>query len=74
MRDPKTREEWQSAVDAAEGLLLLESARAYGFVTGGPGIDVVRCEEILRRGALRGFTPHEHAAELVVGALLEARA
>lgn len=71
IRDPKTREEWQEAVDLAEGLLALESARAYGFVAGGPSVDVARCEEVLRRGRDRGFTPHDNAIELVALALAD---
>ncbi|MFH1417293.1 MAG: hypothetical protein ABII12_03290 [Planctomycetota bacterium] len=61
--DPTTREEWQSAVDAAEGAIHLESARMYGWVAGGPQVNVDRCEEILRKGAKRGITPRPGAVE-----------
>lgn len=66
MRDPKTREEWQNAVDAAEGAITLESARAYGLVRGGPGVNVARCEEILAAGKLRGIKPSPDAIERFV--------
>lgn len=56
-RNPRTPQEWQEAVDAADILLGLEAARLYGLVTGGPVIDVERCDEILRRGRLRGYVP-----------------
>jgi len=56
-REPKTRGEWQDAVDAAYVYSLIDSARKYGLVTGGPGVNVDRCEEILRRGKKRGVTP-----------------
>jgi hypothetical protein len=55
--DPKTPDEWQLAVDAAEMLLLIDSARLYGLITGGPRAKVKRCEEILRIGREHGFTP-----------------
>jgi hypothetical protein len=53
VRDPETDREWQDAVDAAKGALALESARTYGLVTGGPDVDVRRCNVILGRGASR---------------------
>ena len=65
-RDPATAEEWQEAVDAAHGMLLLDSARRYGLVSGGPKIDAGRCEEILRRGAERGMTPAPDAVERLI--------
>jgi len=55
--DPTTPDEWQAAVDSADFLLLLDSARQYGLVTGGPIVDVARCHEIIRRGADRGVFP-----------------
>jgi hypothetical protein len=56
-RDPKTPEEWQEAVNAAEFYLSLDACRQYGLVTGGPGVNAARCEEILRRGKWRGIRP-----------------
>jgi hypothetical protein len=56
-RDPETPDEWQEAVNAAEFLTGLDSARQYGLITGGPRIDLQRCEEILRRGETLGYTP-----------------
>ena len=62
--DPKTPQQWQCAVDAAQGLLYLDSARKYGLVTGGPAnINIERCEEILRRGAEMGIWPAPDAPE-----------
>ncbi len=57
---PSTPEEGQLAVDAAEFLLLLESARLYGLVRGGPPVDVERCEELLARGRALGYEPADH--------------
>jgi len=57
--DPQTPAEWQGAVDAANVLLLLDSARAYGLVTGGPDVDVARCESILAQGKNVGYKPRK---------------
>lgn len=61
--DPKNDAEWQQAVDAAHVLLLVESARAYGLVTGGPNVNVDRCREILERGQNLGISPSATAVE-----------
>ena len=63
IRDPATVWEWQEAVDLAYGALALDSARQYGLITGGPGVSVERCEEILRRGKERGILPGTEAIE-----------
>lgn len=55
--DPETPAEWQDAANAASFFLLLESARAFGLVTGGPTVDVDRCDQILEAAAARGVTP-----------------
>lgn len=68
--DPSTREEWQNAVDAANGMLALDSARKYGLVTGGPTVNIDRCEEILRRGQSRGIRPSAGSIERTIGELL----
>ena len=64
--DPRTREEWQEAVDLAEAAVRIDSARKYGLVAGGPAIDVARCETILTQGKLRGFAPIEAHVERCV--------
>lgn len=55
--DPQTPDEWRAAIDAADFLLLLDAARQYGVITGGPVVAVDRCIEILERGADLGFFP-----------------
>ena len=60
---PLTPEDWQLCVDCAHTGLLLDSARQYGLVTGGPVIDVDRAEQLLNAGRLRGYTPSKHAIE-----------
>ena len=58
MDDPKTDAEWQEAVDLAEFYLRLDSARQYGLITGGPEVNVARCEALLATGKERGFRPN----------------
>lgn len=67
-RDPRTREEWQEAVDSADALLHLDAARKYGFVTGGPRINLERCAEIVERGQAMGVTPSPGNVERFVAA------
>lgn len=62
-RDPEGPEEWQATVDQAKALLILEDARLYGLVSGGPAVNVPRCEDILRRGATLGYRPRPDAAK-----------
>lgn len=66
-KNPTTPEEWQNAVDAAEALRLLEGARLYGLVTGGPEVNIERCDEILEQGKQLGFVPRPNAVERYVG-------
>lgn len=68
MADPQTHDEWQAAADSAEALLLLDSARQYGLLTGGPKVNVDRAQEILDAAAKLGITPRPDAAERFVDA------
>lgn len=70
MRDPQTPEQWQEAVNGAEGALTLDAARQYGLVIGGPPVNVDRCCEILERGRHRGITPEADAVERFTAALV----
>jgi len=73
-REPRTREEWQEAADAAEGALALDSARKYGLVTGGPVVDVERCTALIDAARAGGITPAKDAIERFVAAMREASA
>lgn len=70
--DPATPQEWQNAVDAAHGALALASARVYGLVTGGPTVNVERCEQILAEGAALDYVPAADAVERFTLGLLSA--
>ena len=58
------------AVDAAHFLQMLDSARQYGLVKGGPNADLERCQEILERGRAQGITPQSDALDRGVAELL----
>jgi hypothetical protein len=62
IRDPITPEEWQEAVDMAEFLLLLESAKMYGLISFESKISPKRCCQIIERGAAKGYTPASESA------------
>jgi hypothetical protein len=68
MKNPRTSAEWQEAVDMAHACLALDSARQYGLVTGGPGVNVARCIDILDEGKRRGVAPSPDAIENFVKA------
>ncbi len=70
MIEPQTPQEWQEAIDTAEVLVRLDAARQYGLVTGGPAVNVSRCEELLRRGEALGYTPTADAVERIIPALV----
>lgn len=63
-QDPVTDEEWQEAALLARGALLFVAAKAYGLVSGGPHVDVPRCEELLARALARGIEIDDHEAAL----------
>lgn len=65
-RMPATPQEWQEAVDAAEALLLIDSARQYGLITGGPVANVARCCEIKLKGLEMGIRPRKNFAEQLI--------
>jgi hypothetical protein len=71
--DPHTPEEWQNAVDAADALLHIQSAEAYGFITGAPSVNVERCEQLLEAARRRGVTPSAGNVERYVAAYNEGR-
>lgn len=67
MTDPENPEQWQEAVDLAEAMLQIDSARQYGLITGGPRVDAERCAELLARGAELGYRPDREAVDAVIG-------
>ena len=69
---PDTLEEWRAGAHAAAGLLLIDDARQWGLLRGGPTIDRARCEEIIAGAAERGVAippsvAREAAVELALG-------
>lgn len=49
--------ELRDAADLAAGLLVIDDARLYGLMRGGPDIDRARCEAALAMAAERGYVP-----------------
>lgn len=52
---PQNDEEWAEAINAAVFCLGVDSARKYGLVSGGPEVDVDRCEEVLAHAKAAGL-------------------
>jgi hypothetical protein len=69
-KDPNTDAEWQEAVDLAELYTQLESAQAYGLITGCPPVDGVRCREILERGRAHGVLPNPESVQRMLYAMV----
>lgn len=67
--DPTTAAGWHEAVDLATGALALDAARQYGLVTGGPAVNVDRCNEILARGLAAGVTASKDAVAIFVAGM-----
>ena len=61
MKDPESGAEWQLVVDLAESYLRVDSARQYGLISGGPGVNVARCQDLLQRGKALGWVPRTGA-------------
>ena len=72
--NPKTPAQWQEAVDLAHGCLCLDSARQYGLVQGGPGVDVERCADIIAKGKAMGIVPSVDAVGRFAIALAKGKA
>lgn len=54
----------------ADACLLIDSARKYGLVSGGPDIDIERCEELIERAKAAGHTwtreEREYAVRVII--------
>ncbi len=70
-QDPRGDAEWQNAADAAQALLAVDAAGAYGLITGGPDVDIEGCSDLLARASLRGITPAKDAIERYVGKIAQ---
>lgn len=60
-KEPNSPAEWQGAVDVAYVMLLIDSAKLYGLVSGGPEVNVERAQDIIRRGEELGVVPSPNA-------------
>jgi len=46
----------------AAGVLLIDDARLYGLIEGGPDVDRARCEELLQQAREEGIVPTKDEA------------
>ncbi len=69
-RDPKTPAEWRVAAAFAQACLAIDSARQYGLITGGPGVNVGRCLEVLERAKARDVVPTRKEIDAAVDAMI----
>jgi len=61
-QDPQSQAQWREAATLARAYLLIDAAKTYGLMVGGPAIDVDRCERVLEQARARGVeVPDEHA-------------
>ena len=68
--EPSTDAEWQLCVDACTGLRMIEDAKLYGLLEGGPEINMERIDYFLERAAEKGIQPSKPPAELAIEMLL----
>jgi len=66
IREPHTGKELQIVAAGCEALLQLDSARLYGLVTGGPIVNVDRCEQLIARAKREGCSPSEAQVDAVL--------
>lgn len=68
--EPSTEAEWQEAVDAAYTAVLIDAAVRLGLLEAGPRIDLRRCQQFIRRGRGRGFSPRRTAVVRIIAGLV----
>jgi hypothetical protein len=69
MKQPTTPAEWQEVVNMAEAMLLVDSARQYGLITGGPKVNAERCHQLLDDGREFGFRPKKADVDRIIQGL-----
>lgn len=63
IKEPRTREEWQEAVDEADFWLHVDASTKYGLVEYSGRVNLERCEKMIERGRSEGVTPSPDAVE-----------
>jgi len=69
---PKTRSDWQKAMDLAFCTLIFRALFQAGLISDFPGFPPERCAELLREGISRGYRPSKEASTLVIEELITA--
>ena len=67
---PKSDAEMLVLVEQAEAWLLFDAAEKYGLITGGPTVDVARCEEIIAEGKERELEATQAGINAAVGRIV----
>lgn len=70
MKDPQTPEQWRMAAAMAQACIVLDAARQYGLVTGGPGVNLNRCLEVVARAKARDIVPSEAEIDQAIQAIV----
>jgi hypothetical protein len=71
---PSSVDEWREAAILAAACSRIEAARLYGFVQGGPAVNVARCEQILEQAKVVGIEPTEEEIDEAMVGLVAAMA
>jgi len=57
LKHPHTRQQWQEAVTSAHHFLLLDAARQYGLIEGGPRVNLDRCKSLIKQARKKKIQP-----------------
>jgi hypothetical protein len=69
--DPITDEEWQEVVNEIAVLRVIDAARQYGLITGGPELNHDRCYELLAKAREKDIYPRNPSLRYFLGDLSE---
>lgn len=69
--DPVTDQEWQQVVNNIEVLELIDSARSYGLIKGGPEINRERCDELMAKAREKGIFVNRDAVTHTIAEMME---
>jgi hypothetical protein len=67
---PQSPDDWQNAVDAAQGILELDAMKQHGLIKGGPQCDAYRCLAFLAVAKALGYTPAADACEQLMNEMI----
>ena len=68
--DPETPDQWRHVATMAAALLRIDACRQYGLITGGPIVNVNRCEALIAGARKRGIRITADAIDAAVLAIV----